>query len=263
MWNGTAWVSLGTGMNNDVRVLCVGPDNRLYAGGPFTTAGGVTVNGIAVWNGTNWAAVGGGLGTSADVRAIGFGPDGLMYVGGFGTWTTGGGWLVVAAKYTGSSWVPIDIALYATGNVWCLGFDKGGILYLGTWYVLAPSNSYSGTVTVPNVGSATAFPKFIFTGPGQLYSITNYTSSNAIYFSNLTLQTGETAILNLDPLNLFFISSTRGNLISYISPGSNLTLALLPGTNNISALIYGSTAGTTAITMTWRDQYWSIDGAVR
>ena len=52
------------GMNGDVYALAIGPDGTLYATGAFTTAGGVTVNGIAKWNGTAWTAVGTGVGVA-------------------------------------------------------------------------------------------------------------------------------------------------------------------------------------------------------
>ena len=60
-WDGTAWSPLGAGMGGgtvhpwpQVSALAV-VGTTLYAGGDFTTAGGVTVNGIAQWNGGTWA----------------------------------------------------------------------------------------------------------------------------------------------------------------------------------------------------------------
>ena len=38
-WNGTAWNSLGTGLNGSVYALAVGPSDQLNAGGDFTTVG--------------------------------------------------------------------------------------------------------------------------------------------------------------------------------------------------------------------------------
>ena len=35
--------------------------NTLYAGGAFSTAGGVQANNIARWNGTNWSVLGSGV----------------------------------------------------------------------------------------------------------------------------------------------------------------------------------------------------------
>ena len=41
-WNGSAWSALGSGMNGAVYALAVDGAGNLYAGGEFTTAGGVT-----------------------------------------------------------------------------------------------------------------------------------------------------------------------------------------------------------------------------
>jgi hypothetical protein len=59
-YNGTAWDSVGTGMNGPVKCLFVDSvNNRLYVGGQFTTAGGVsTPTGVAYWDGNNWFPVG-------------------------------------------------------------------------------------------------------------------------------------------------------------------------------------------------------------
>jgi len=49
-WDGNNWTAMGTGMNSPSSVLAIYVyANNVYAGGSFTTAGGVTVNRIAVW----------------------------------------------------------------------------------------------------------------------------------------------------------------------------------------------------------------------
>jgi len=62
-------------MGNEVEALTVFDDDAngphppaLYAGGLFYTAGGVSVNYIAKWNGSVWSALGSGIGS--DVRAL-------------------------------------------------------------------------------------------------------------------------------------------------------------------------------------------------
>lgn len=84
-----AWSSLGTGMNNVVRALVVGPDGTLYAGGLFTSAGGVVTQRIAQWNGVVWSPVGAGFNGSVYAFAIGL--DGTLYAGGAFTDLSGGG----------------------------------------------------------------------------------------------------------------------------------------------------------------------------
>src|SRR5207249_3332646 len=67
-WDGTAWSAVSGGMNGEVATLFVfDPDAegslpaKLYAGGNFTLAGGVsTPNRVAAWDGTMWSTVGSG-----------------------------------------------------------------------------------------------------------------------------------------------------------------------------------------------------------
>ncbi len=65
-WDGTTWSALGIGCNGTVSSLLVHDDGlgsgpALYAGGAFTTAGGVSVNRIARWDGSTWSALQGGM----------------------------------------------------------------------------------------------------------------------------------------------------------------------------------------------------------
>ncbi len=63
-WDGTNWFALGAttsqGMTHFLgqTVGLFHDGTNLYAGGVFTEAGGTIVNGTAVWNGTNWSALG-------------------------------------------------------------------------------------------------------------------------------------------------------------------------------------------------------------
>src|SRR5207245_3046917 len=108
-WNGSSWSALGSGPENDVFALAVlGSD--LYAGGAFTTAGGVTVNQIAKWNGSSWSALGSGVGGGDSyplVLALAVSGSDLYVGGDFTTATNSDGTAVMAnriAKWNGSSW---------------------------------------------------------------------------------------------------------------------------------------------------------------
>lgn len=89
-WDGSSWMTLGAGMNEPVTTLTVfndgwGAGPALYAGGVFTTAGGVSANRIAKWDGSSWSPV--GTGVNLSVHALGVFDDGsgggpALYVGG-------------------------------------------------------------------------------------------------------------------------------------------------------------------------------------
>ncbi len=82
--NTNKWSALGSGLNGTCNVLALDTNNNLYAGGSFVTAGGVTCNRIAEWNGATWSALttgvvqSGGNGVFA-LKTIGYNK---VYVGG-------------------------------------------------------------------------------------------------------------------------------------------------------------------------------------
>lgn len=65
-WNGSSWSGLGTGIGatpvgyNYVFALTE-YNGSLFAGGMYQTAGGINVNSIAKWDGTNWYDLNGGV----------------------------------------------------------------------------------------------------------------------------------------------------------------------------------------------------------
>src|SRR5206468_11042454 len=67
-WNGANWSALGNGLsgvtngfNSGVLTMATNASGHLIAGGVFLTAGGVPVNNIAEWDGTQWLGLAGGL----------------------------------------------------------------------------------------------------------------------------------------------------------------------------------------------------------
>lgn len=114
-WDGSSWSALsgpgGTGTDFYVAALAVfddGTGEALYAGGGFTSAGGVTVNHIAKWDGSAWSALSGpgGTGTQEWVGALAtfdYGTGTALYVGGWFT-TAGGVAVNNIAKWDGSAW---------------------------------------------------------------------------------------------------------------------------------------------------------------
>jgi hypothetical protein len=84
-----------------VGALAVSGDD-LYAGGNFSSAGGISVSDIAKWNGSEWSALGSGLFWVSALAVSG--SD--LYAGGY--FQTAGG--VIAhriAKWDGFDWTPL------------------------------------------------------------------------------------------------------------------------------------------------------------
>ena len=81
-------------------------DNQLIAGGFFTTAGSVSADFIASWDGTSWSALGSGMNNRVRVLIV---HNSKLIAG--GDFTTAGG---VSANYiaswNGTSWSPLGAA---------------------------------------------------------------------------------------------------------------------------------------------------------
>jgi hypothetical protein len=120
-WDGTSWQPLGTGMGYpgyesycSVRALTVYNGN-LIAAGAFTTAGGVTCNCIARWNGTAWQPLGTGmsyytsLGTVDALTVY----NGELIAGGYFT-TADGVSCNYIARWNGTAWQPLGTGMSST-----------------------------------------------------------------------------------------------------------------------------------------------------
>jgi hypothetical protein len=118
-WNGSAWAPLSTGVSGApagsnfgpgvVWLAVWDPDGLgaappvLVAGGFFFTAGGVTTNNIASWNGSAWSGFSTGMNDGVQCLSV-FG--GQLVAG--GSFTSAGGTPARgAATWTGSAWQPL------------------------------------------------------------------------------------------------------------------------------------------------------------
>ncbi|HRQ73964.1 MAG TPA: GC-type dockerin domain-anchored protein, partial [Phycisphaerales bacterium] len=87
------WSPLGGGVGggspavNDLAIFNDGAGNALYAGGLFTSAGGVTVNGIAKWNSDTqtWSPLGAGAPATIELAVYNDGTGEGLYSGGQGS----------------------------------------------------------------------------------------------------------------------------------------------------------------------------------
>ncbi|OQA15362.1 MAG: Cortical protein marker for cell polarity [Chloroflexi bacterium ADurb.Bin360] len=149
-WSGSAWSSIGTGMNGNTyaikgrsitaRSSGAYADVDCYIGGAFTTADGVTVNQIAKLNesGTSFTALGSGM--NGTVYALEIRPNGWVYAG--GAFTTAGGKTVNrVARWNGSAWFALGQG-FADGEVHSLWWDTENLtLYAGGTFTATTEGS--------------------------------------------------------------------------------------------------------------------------
>ncbi len=148
-WDGNQWSSVGGGMNDVLQgsalvVFDDGTGAALYAGGSFTTAGGVEAKGIARWDGENWTGVGGGVqGEDAKVSSLAVFDDGTgmaLYVG--GQFDTAGNISAQnIAKWDGQEWHSLGAGLSggSDGPKAMAAFNDGtgDALYVGGFFTHA------------------------------------------------------------------------------------------------------------------------------
>jgi hypothetical protein len=133
-WNGSNWYALGTGINYpNGPISGIGMkayNNEIYISGNISSAGGVSVNNIAKWNGSTWATVGTGLNNNAYTMAS---YNNELYVGGIFT-TAGGINASGIAKWDGTNWSSVGNGIANATNpspsINCLAVH-GNNLYVG------------------------------------------------------------------------------------------------------------------------------------
>ena len=184
-WQDGTWFSLGEVEHVSSPPLVIalaefndGSGNALYAGGQFTSIGGVPATHIARWTVDGWSDVGGGLGgssgsycTALAVHDDGGGP--ALYAS--GNFVTAGGTLALGiARWDGSAWSALGAgfageahalksfddgsgpALYATGSISAAGgVTASGIARWkdGAWEALGAGLTCCG-VSLGGVGFA-------------------------------------------------------------------------------------------------------------
>ncbi len=231
-WDGRFWSALsgpsGIGADDWVTELVVyddGGGEALYAGGLLHNAGGVFVDHIAKWDGTQWSALSGPFGTGADnwVHALAVYDDGsgeALYVG--GQFETAGGVAVnYVAKWASNQWS----ALYGPSDtgvidyVWELAvFDDGNgeALYVGGFFLFAggiPSlgiSKWDGTQWSNLYGSS----DFGLNGAAMALTVYDDGSGDALYAGGMFTTAGDVTATNIarwDGTSWSALSGPSGN----------------------------------------------------
>ena len=128
-WNDTLFAGMGMsgnwGTNDSVWCFTLFKGN-IYAGGSFTTAGGVAANHIAMWDGVAWHAVGNGFNSAVHTLAV---YNDSLYAGGDFT-ASGSTSIAHIAKWNGTKWHQVSTgvnddvdAMYAWKNALYISGD--------------------------------------------------------------------------------------------------------------------------------------------
>ena len=179
-WNGTAWNNVGAaGMDGTVTSLAVmGAD--LYAGGYFSSVGGVVAYGLAKWNGTAWS----GLYIAYSYSYEGVGTLAVagnnLYVGGQFTSSRKN-----VARWNGTVWSALGtglndyvsaLAVGSTGKV----YASGGFTAVGDG---SKVSAYFGVYTIPSAPTITSFtPNSGSAGTSVAITGTNLAGATRVLF---------------------------------------------------------------------------------
>ena len=175
-WDGSSWSALGSGLSGGeygprVSALAVS-GNDVYAGGSFTTAGGLAATNVAKWNGSSWSALGSGLGDGYHT-VIGLAVSGSdLYAGGNFT-TAGGSSANFIAKWNGSSWSALGSGIgHGPGQITEVSAlaVSGGDLYAGGRFSTA-GGSAATNVAKRNGSSWSALGSGIGNVPGKITEV--------------------------------------------------------------------------------------------
>lgn len=147
-WDGCSWSALGEGLDGPVNAIVGDSAGNVYVGGLFTTAtntggGTVATNNIAMWNGSQWLAL--GTGTNGEVLDLAVDCNDCLYVA--GNFTTANAVVVNGiAKWNGTIFTAFGagflgaivnaVAVDKCLNVYVglnLGFFDIGFHYIAVW----------------------------------------------------------------------------------------------------------------------------------
>lgn len=186
------WSAMGTGGAGGgvigTQVIAVGLDGKVYAGGDWTSMGGVANTAhIAYWDGTAWNAMGTGL-SGGNAYTIAIAPNGDVYVGGDFTSAGGVANTTRIAKWNGSAWSSVTGASTSNGTVNSIAFDATGNLYIGGNFTSIGGTAANRIVkfdgvsvwTAMGTGAGAAVVKVLVGPDGSVYAGGNFTSMGGV-----------------------------------------------------------------------------------
>jgi hypothetical protein len=240
-WDGSAWSALGSGMNGYAYALAVSGTN-LYAGGNFTSAGGVPANNIAKWDGSAWSALGSGMNGYVYALAV---SGTNLYAG--GNFTSAGG--VPAnniAKWDGSAWSALGSGV--NGIVRTLATDGAEHLFVGGEF------SQAGTTVSAYIAQANLAAVSTNSRPAQTQTVTSCTDAalrsaiagggTVAFACNGTIPLNNSIVIGTNTVldgsgRQVTISGRNVVRVFYVNTNASLTLINLTIANGLSADGFG------------------------
>jgi hypothetical protein len=183
------WKALGTGFGNFVYVVAEDKQRgRIYFGGAFTTANGVTVNRITYWNGNTFVAMGNGV-AGGNVNAIAIAANGDVWVGGGFTTVDGVASRNYIARWNVSSSTWTHFGTTGTGPILGIAISPiDGLVYVAGGFINWGGNAGQDYITSYN-GSAwvdVGVSPFSATAYISHHSAMTVDSSGNLYVGELT-----------------------------------------------------------------------------
>lgn len=172
---GGTWRTLEDGTDATVRTILVGP-SAVYVGGEFDIAGGLVVNGITEWDGSDWNRLATGVDFDVYAVARGGAPDEL-YLRGLGQLNQ-----PRLARWNGTSFASLPLP-DGLEDVFGMTGDGDGNLYLAgaSRDDGADVFRFDGTSWEP-VGDDVGFLNLLATGPdGELYGATTSSFGSEVF----------------------------------------------------------------------------------
>lgn len=181
------WTALGQGASNEVVTMATDTiNNILYVGGQFNSAGGVTNNYIAMWDGSSWQTVDGEF--NGWVQRLKFIDGDLYAVGDFTK--INGDTVNHVAKWDGTSWTGFGDGV--DGTVYAVEIYQD-TLYIGGSFVNSGANSvrklakWNGTSWETAGGGANFRTRDLMAYNGKLYAAGFFTEIGGNMFNRIAI----------------------------------------------------------------------------
>lgn len=256
-WDGIRWIGLGEGIGyyaggfvdsgvNSITTI----GTKMYAAGDFTNAGSVPVNNIAVWDATNWHALGDGLNNLVFDLAT----DGTnLYAGGHFS-VAGAISASRIAKWNGTTWSPLSSGVTKNMGlpfVHAIAISGGNVFVGGSF-------DHAGGMPATNVArwdGTNWFPLGTGLGPDPVYALA--IKGNTLYAGGGFTKAGVISVRNIAQWNGATWAAVGGGVTA--AHGSPAIRAIL--VNGSDVYVGGDIRAVGAVSVTniarWDGSSWS------